>query len=160
MTTSPPPWLTAVVDQATAAARDVRGDAPHARFEGRCVAPPTGCGQPLPGSPATAFRDQPSRDEYRITGLCQSCQDRIFVVSPEELAEMAADTQNYGRCGSCGEYREYERVDVGVGVDMIGFDCCPPASRSRCDKTVGCWLSAGHAYGCDAETDGPRRDRR
>jgi hypothetical protein len=38
-----------------------------------CVRPPFGCGKP-----ATAFRDELSRKEYSISGLCQSCQDRIF----------------------------------------------------------------------------------
>lgn len=39
----------------------------------RCVKPPFGCG----GS-ATAFRDELSAREYRISGLCQACQDRVF----------------------------------------------------------------------------------
>ena len=28
--------------------------------------------------PAIAFDDQISRDEYRITGYCQSCQDGVY----------------------------------------------------------------------------------
>lgn len=42
----------------------------------RCVSTPIGC-----GGPATEFRDDLSRKEYRISGLCQSCQDGIW---PEE----------------------------------------------------------------------------
>lgn len=38
-----------------------------------CVAPPIGC-----GGPATEFRDELSEKEYRISGLCQTCQDSIF----------------------------------------------------------------------------------
>jgi hypothetical protein len=39
----------------------------------RCVRPPFGC-----GGPATDFRDERSRHEYRISGLCQQCQDTVF----------------------------------------------------------------------------------
>lgn len=37
--------------------------------ENRCV----GCGYP-----ATEFKDEVSRREYSISGLCQHCQDKIF----------------------------------------------------------------------------------
>jgi len=40
----------------------------------RCVPPPIGCGQPVAG-----FRDEASRKEYTISGLCQDCQDKIWV---------------------------------------------------------------------------------
>jgi len=39
----------------------------------RCVRLPVGC-----EGPATEFRDELSKREYRISGLCQKCQDRIF----------------------------------------------------------------------------------
>ncbi|KKM18655.1 hypothetical protein LCGC14_1663510 [marine sediment metagenome] len=39
----------------------------------KCVNPPFGC-----GGPATEFRDDLSNDEYRISGLCQNCQDAVF----------------------------------------------------------------------------------
>jgi len=39
----------------------------------KCVPPPLGC-----GGPATQFRDEISRREYGISGLCQKCQDEIF----------------------------------------------------------------------------------
>lgn len=38
-----------------------------------CCPPPIGCGKP-----ATTFRDDISVKEYRISGLCQRCQDAIF----------------------------------------------------------------------------------
>lgn len=38
-----------------------------------CVPAPIGC-----GGAAGAFRDAISRKEYRISGLCQNCQDRLF----------------------------------------------------------------------------------
>lgn len=41
--------------------------------EDKCVPPPMGC-----GGPATEFRDEVSKEEYRISGLCQRCQDAIF----------------------------------------------------------------------------------
>ena len=39
----------------------------------RCVNPPIGCGRP-----ATTFKDELSVREYRISGLCQDCQDSVF----------------------------------------------------------------------------------
>jgi len=39
----------------------------------RCVRPPVGC-----EGPATEFRDELSKREYRVSGLCQKCQDKIF----------------------------------------------------------------------------------
>jgi hypothetical protein len=30
------------------------------------------------GKPATEFRDELSRREYNISGICQSCQDETF----------------------------------------------------------------------------------
>lgn len=41
----------------------------------RCVPAPIGCGQPV-----KEFRDAISAKEYRISGLCQDCQDKIFGV--------------------------------------------------------------------------------
>lgn len=39
----------------------------------RCAPPPWGC-----GGPATSFTDGLSIREYRISGLCQTCQDKVF----------------------------------------------------------------------------------
>lgn len=38
-----------------------------------CLPPPIGCGKP-----ALEFKDDLSRKEFTISGLCQSCQDEIF----------------------------------------------------------------------------------
>lgn len=38
-----------------------------------CIPAPIGC-----GGPADKFRDELSRKEYTISGLCQKCQDSIF----------------------------------------------------------------------------------
>lgn len=43
--------------------------------ESRCADAPIGCGEIV--TPAQ-FRDDASRDEYRITALCQQCQDRVL----------------------------------------------------------------------------------
>jgi hypothetical protein len=40
-----------------------------------CVASPIGCGKPVL---VNEFRDELSLKEYRISGLCQQCQDEIF----------------------------------------------------------------------------------
>jgi len=39
----------------------------------RCVPSPIGC-----GGEATEFRDEISRREFSISGLCQKCQDAFF----------------------------------------------------------------------------------
>lgn len=39
----------------------------------RCVPAPVGC-----GGEADVFRDELSRKEYAISGLCQACQDKVF----------------------------------------------------------------------------------
>lgn len=43
--------------------------------EGVCIPFPIGCGNPIMG-----FRDQLSLKEYRISGMCQNCQDEFFGV--------------------------------------------------------------------------------
>lgn len=40
----------------------------------RCINPPLGCGKSVIGE----FRDVLSLKEYKISGLCQICQDEIF----------------------------------------------------------------------------------
>lgn len=40
---------------------------------GYCAAPPYGC-----GLRAIGFRDTLSKTEYKISGLCQKCQDKIY----------------------------------------------------------------------------------
>lgn len=45
----------------------------------RCVPPPIGC-----GGPADSFRDELSKREYSISGLCQNCQDSIFGDNEDE----------------------------------------------------------------------------
>ncbi len=41
--------------------------------EDKCQPPPIGCGLPV-----GEFKDPISAKEYRISGLCQKCQDRLF----------------------------------------------------------------------------------
>ncbi len=47
-----------------------------------CVAAPLGCGQPI-----TGFRDEVSRKEFTISGMCQKCQDEIFGSGEEDGRE-------------------------------------------------------------------------
>jgi hypothetical protein len=148
------PALRSVLDQVEAAVRDNRKNGAAAVAEQRCATPPMGCGQSI-WSLATEFRDQNSRNEYEVTHLCQSCQDLIWVSSPDEIVTMAADTDNYGRCGVCGEYRPYEFVDVGIGV-LRGFDCCrDDPDLPQCTKTPGCFLRVDHAHNCGPLTSSP-----
>ena len=42
----------------------------------RCIPAPIGCGKTI--DPETEFRDEISRREYTIGGMCQKCQDRAF----------------------------------------------------------------------------------
>jgi len=39
----------------------------------KCIQPPVGCGKEI-----KSFRDDLSRYEYTISGLCQECQDTVF----------------------------------------------------------------------------------
>lgn len=66
---------------------------PVALAMGLCASPPFGCGQKV-----TGFNDAISEKEYRITSLCQSCQDRIYseMAEDEEVAE-------FGPLGPGGE---------------------------------------------------------
>ena len=41
--------------------------------QGNCMRAPLGCGKP-----AGEFRDEVSRREYAISGLCQACQDSVY----------------------------------------------------------------------------------
>ena len=156
-----PDHVQAELDQAHAAVRDVRSDGPAAERELRCVAPPTGCGQPPPtGSLATAFRDRASRAEYDITHMCQSCQDRLWAPSEEDILAMALDPR-FERCPVCGEYRELEFIDVGVGT-ISGHDCCAGVrfrgepGPGRCERTPGCAFGAEHFHGCEPYEVGGR----
>ncbi len=41
----------------------------------RCAPPPVGCGGPVDPD---GFRDEASKTEYRISALCQQCQNEVF----------------------------------------------------------------------------------
>lgn len=53
-----------------------------------CLDPPIGC-----GLIATAFRDGLSAAEYRITGLCQTCQDKMYAYGQEVVDEYLPDDE-------------------------------------------------------------------
>lgn len=52
--------------------------------EGRCMKPPIGCGRPLTEAQPGGFKDYISTKEYLISGLCQSCQDKMEEASRAE----------------------------------------------------------------------------
>jgi len=63
----------------TALRRLTGGDHPDdAVAAGRCLKPPIGCGEYGP-----AFRDRDSYREWTVTGLCQTCQDKIEAAARE-----------------------------------------------------------------------------
>jgi hypothetical protein len=43
--------------------------------DSKCLRPPIGCGKIVAPD---SFRDELSKREYSISGLCQTCQDEIF----------------------------------------------------------------------------------
>ena len=49
---------------------------------------------PLCGQSAVSFRDELSVKEYRISGLCQSCQDSVFGADGEAI-EVATDPEQF-----------------------------------------------------------------
>lgn len=55
----------------------------------RCAAPPFGCGESVDKD--NDFIDSLSYDEYMISGLCQSCQDKVFVPDPDDIQEQYED---------------------------------------------------------------------
>ena len=60
-------------------ARKAMANRPAAIATNRCIPGPIGCGQPV-----GEFRDALSAKEYRISGLCQGCQDKFFGTGEEE----------------------------------------------------------------------------
>jgi hypothetical protein len=154
-TTQPVRNLLEMVDEAWAASRAARAEAPQAAQEARCVSPPMGCGQLTGGF----FKNDTSRAEYGITGLCQRCQDALFVpppdMSPEDIADLERD-EDWFRCFECGEWREMTEVDVGV-YDSKGRSaryevCCPTWEDSyvrlpRCTEVPDCQIGEGHVHG-------------
>jgi hypothetical protein len=145
----PPPHLVAMADQVHAEVQANRRDNTAAVAESRCAAKLAGgCGKPIDFH--SEFRDKASQREYQNTRLCQDCQDQLFMPPAEEMYENLKD---FGRCGTCGLWRDYVHIDVGVGI-ISGFNCCgtenPPVPYpGRCDKEPGCFLGKGHALNCE-----------
>lgn len=50
----------------------------QAIIRNKCIKPPIGC-----GGDAEVFRNDASIEEYRVSGLCQSCQDTVFEIGGE-----------------------------------------------------------------------------
>lgn len=68
----------------------------------RCAKPPYGCGKPVKPDD---FTDEPSKTEYNISGLCQSCQNAFFK-DPDEYLDNDDDLENWERDQLAGE-RDY-----------------------------------------------------
>ena len=51
----------------------IGGSRERSVHESICIPKPIGC-----GGPAVDFKDECSRREYRISGLCNECQVKIF----------------------------------------------------------------------------------
>ena len=57
------------------------------------------------GNNAASFRDDISRKEYAISGMCQSCQDDVFGVGepeddePYEMSDVEADADTLSSAG-------------------------------------------------------------
>ena len=66
---------------------------PVAIATGTCVSPPFGCGQKVAG-----FSDEASAREYKITGMCQACQDKLYADTAEDDEE-----PEFGPLGPGGE---------------------------------------------------------
>jgi len=57
--------------------------------------------------PIGAFRDDLSRKEYTISGICQKCQDGVFNNSDNEDEDDDIDYADY----NSEEYRDYDDKD-------------------------------------------------
>ena len=69
------------------------------------------------GNNAASFRDDISRKEYAISGMCQSCQDDVFGVSDDEPDEDWDDDQAFGSAGM-GTDEYYHTEDFGYFGEM------------------------------------------
>src|SRR5207245_1156884 len=86
--------------------------------QNRCVPPPIGCGKL-----ALSFRDELSRREYTISGLCQDCQDTAFgkpkkpippTVGPNDFV-IGRKAMTCGRSDAQGRrYRKYVTKEGNV----------------------------------------------
>jgi hypothetical protein len=95
----------------------------------RCCPPPIGC-----GGVATSFKDELSRREYAISGLCQGCQDGVFdapeleeptvrQAEPKQRPVGPNDFLTEGYSMICGseeaEKRVYRKVECKRGVWLV-----------------------------------------
>jgi hypothetical protein len=70
---------------------------------------------------AASFRDDISRKEYAISGLCQSCQDDVFGVSddePDDMTDVEADADTLASAGYGTDEDYGYREDFGYFGEM------------------------------------------
>lgn len=77
-----------------------------------CIAEPIGCGTQLTREIVISW-PMATIDEYRLSGMCKTCQDKLFG-APEGCT---CDTP-------CCE------VDIGVGVVTCGSQHCPEHGKN------------------------------
>src|SRR5882757_10107025 len=121
-----PPDLPESFKEAAAVSIRTLMDGPIARHNNRCVIPPIGCGKVI--EPRVEFYDDASFREYKISGLCQGCQDKVF--GPRPL-----------------DYCTCESVDVGIGVIYSGCPFCDAESLKAAEaQKISPWLAAGRMF--------------
>ncbi len=65
------------------------------------------------------FRDGLSVKEYKISGICQKCQDKVFG-APSDEAEKSA--RIVGRCPNCGDHYNNLQDNFGGTCSKKCFD--------------------------------------
>lgn len=81
-----------------------------------------------------SFRDELSRKEFGISGLCQKCQDETFKDPDEEKDMDIPENHNYyidDTCDSCGEFK---RVLMMHAKGATGRICPVLALCDKCRK--------------------------
>lgn len=59
--------------------------------ENKCVPPPFGCGKPVS---MDDFKDDLSRKEYSLSGMCQTCQDEFFKPADQQHEDIPDDFED------------------------------------------------------------------
>lgn len=75
------------------------------------------------GSPQQKFRDNVSFREWRISGICQNCQDKVF--RKENQQTMKNKSKKLKKCTICKKAIEpKDYVNPGIWVHLECFPDC------------------------------------